>query len=67
MSQRQSSAQLSTKHSLRLIEPNHQSLAELIFRHLQESGCETGDMIAVSSKLIALVTTEMSKYNDSDG
>lgn len=36
-------------------------LASSIFKQLQEEGCEPRDIISVSSQLIDLVTTEISK------
>lgn len=35
------------------------SLANSIYRQLQDEGCEARDIISVSSQLIGLVTTEL--------
>lgn len=41
-------------------------LASSIFKQLQEEGCEPRDIISVSSQLIDLVTTEISKDESSN-
>ncbi|MCX6117980.1 MAG: hypothetical protein NT027_10590 [Proteobacteria bacterium] len=37
------------------------SLADEIFKQLQEEGCQAKDIINVSSQLLGLVTTQISK------
>ena len=37
------------------------TLASSIFKHLRNEGCQPNDIISVSSHLLSLVTTEISK------
>lgn len=37
------------------------TMADSIFKHLQEEGCQAKDIINVSSQLLGLVTTQISK------
>jgi len=36
------------------------SMADAIFKHLQDEGCQAKDIINVSSQLLGLVTTQIS-------
>jgi hypothetical protein len=36
-------------------------MADAIFKQLQEEGCQAKDIISVSSQILGLVTTEISK------
>jgi hypothetical protein len=37
------------------------SLADAIFKHLQDEGCQTKDIINVSSELLGLVTDQITR------
>ncbi len=39
------------------------SMADAIFKHLQDEGCQPKDIINVSSQLLGLVTTEITRVD----
>lgn len=39
------------------------SMADAIFKHLQDEGCQPKDIISVSSALLGLVTTEITRVD----
>lgn len=39
------------------------SMADAIFKHLQDEGCQPKDIISVSSQLLGLVTTEITRVD----
>lgn len=40
------------------------SMADAIFKHLQDEGCQAKDIINVSSQLLGLVTTQITRSDD---
>ncbi len=42
------------------------SLADAIYKHLQDEGCQTNDIINVSSQLLGLVTEQISDVNPAE-
>lgn len=43
------------------------NLADAIFKHLKDEGCETRDMINVSSQLLGLVTDQLKDSSSRSG
>lgn len=39
------------------------TMADAIYKHLQEEGCQPKDIISVSSQLLGLVTTQISQVD----